>query len=66
MTPADVAEALADYAAQLPPWVRTRDEDRFARASESRLLHGSVYFCTRCGDVLDPTTRQHLYGCDTP
>lgn len=59
-----VNAALADLLAALPPWVKTREEDRRDRAAESLLLYGSAYLCRRCGDVLDPVTRQHRYGCE--
>ena len=59
-----ISEALADLLADLPPGVKTRDEDRRDRAAESLLLYGSAYLCGRCGDALDPVTHQHRYGCE--
>ena len=59
-----ISDMFSDLLAELPPWVKTRDEDRRARAAESMLLHGCTYYCLRCGDVLDVKTKQHLYGCE--
>ena len=59
-----ISDMFSDLLAELPPWVRTRDEDRQARAAESMLMHAHVDYCARCGDVLDPLTRQHPYGCE--